>query len=85
MSRVRIYNPGMECMDPEERRALQGERLRQTVRHVYDNVSLYRERMDAKGVSPDDIHTVDDLRLLPFTEKTDLRATFRDGLFEVRR
>ena len=85
MSRVRIYNPGMECMDPEERRALQGERLRQTVRHVYDNVSLYRERMDAKGVSPDDIHTVDDLRLLPFTEKTDLRDTFPYGLFAVPR
>ena len=85
MSRVRIYNPGMECMDPEERRALQGERLRRTVRHVYDNVSLYRERMDAKGVSPDDIHTVDDLRLLPFTEKTDLRDTFPYGLFAVPR
>ena len=26
-----IYNKEMECMDPEERRKLQGERLRKTV------------------------------------------------------
>ena len=85
MSRVRIHNPGMECMDPEERRALQGERLRKTVRHVYDNVPLYRERMDAKGVTPDDIQTIDDLKLLAFTEKTDLRDTVPYGLFAVPR
>ena len=70
-------------MNPEEKKALQSERLRKTVKHVYDNVTLYRERMDAKGVSPDDIQSVDDLKLLPFTEKTDLRDTFPFGLFAV--
>ncbi|MBR1555176.1 MAG: phenylacetate--CoA ligase [Oscillospiraceae bacterium] len=83
MSEPRIYNPEMECMNPDEKKALQGERLRKTVKHVYDNVTLYRERMDAKGVSPDDIQSVDDLKLLPFTEKTDLRDTFPFGLFAV--
>ncbi len=83
MSEYRIYNPEMECMSPEQKKALQSERLRKTVKHVYDNVTLYRERMDAKGVSPEDIHSVDDLKLLPFTEKTDLRDTFPFGLFAV--
>ena len=83
MSEPRIYHPEMECMNPEEKKALQSERLRKTVKHVYDNVTLYRERMDAKGVSPDDIQSVDDLKLLPFTEKTDLRDTFPFGLFAV--
>lgn len=83
MSEYRIYNPEMECMSPEQKKQLQSERLRQTVQHVYDNVTLYRERMDAKGVSPEDIHSVDDLKLLPFTEKTDLRDTFPFGLFAV--
>ncbi|MBE6851732.1 MAG: phenylacetate--CoA ligase, partial [Ruminococcus sp.] len=73
----------MECMDIEQRRELQGKRLRETVEHVYKNVPLYRERMDAKGVKPEDIKTVDDIRLLPFTEKTDLRDTFPFGLFAV--
>ena len=83
MSEPRIYNPEMECMNPDEKKALQGERLRKTVKHVYDNVTLYRERMDAKGISPEDIQSVDDLKLLPFTEKTDLRDTFPFGLFAV--
>ena len=83
MSESRIYNPEMECMNPEQKKELQSERLRKTVKHVYENVALYRERMDAKGVSPDDIKTVDDLKLLPFTEKTDLRDTFPFGLFAV--
>ena len=83
MSESRIYNPEMECMNPEQKRELQGERLRKTVKHVYENVALYRERMDAKGISPEDIKTVEDLKLLPFTEKTDLRDTFPFGLFAV--
>ena len=83
MSEARIYNPEMECMNPDEKKALQSERLRRTVKHVYDNVTLYRERMDAKGISPEDIQSVDDLKLLPFTEKTDLRDTFPFGLFAV--
>lgn len=79
----KIYNPEMECMDPVKRRQMQGERLRRTVRHEYDNVPLYRERMDAKGIKPEDIRSVDDLRYLPFTEKTDLRDTFPFGLLAV--
>lgn len=77
----KIYNPQMECMDREELRELQNKRLRETVKLEYENVAVYRERMDAKGVKPEDIKTVDDLRLLPFTEKTDLRDQFPFGLF----
>ena len=83
MSEPRIWNPEMECMDPEERRKLQGQRLRETVQHEYDNVAYYRERMDAKGVKPEDIETIDDIVKLPFMEKTDLRDTFPFGLFAV--
>lgn len=83
MSAPRIYNPERECMSPEEKKAWQSEHLRKTVRHVYENVALYRERMDAKGVTPEDIQSVDDLKLLPFTEKTDLRDTFPFGLLAV--
>ena len=51
------------------------------VKREYENVPLYRERMDEKGVKPADIRTVDDLQYLPFMEKTDLRDTFPYGLF----
>ena len=77
----KIYNPKIECMPREELRELQNERLRKTVRLVYDKVEVYRKRMDEKSVKPEDIKTVDDLHLLPFTQKTDLRDYFPYGLF----
>jgi phenylacetate-CoA ligase len=67
-------------MDRQELRELQNNRLRATVKLEYENVAVYRERMDARGVKPEDIKTVDDLRLLPFMEKTDLRDQFPFGL-----
>lgn len=77
----KIYNPEMECIDREELRKIQGERLKKVVAHTYNNVPLFRKRMDEKGVKPEDIHSVDDIVLLPFTEKTDLRDEFPFGLF----
>ncbi|MBQ2698425.1 MAG: phenylacetate--CoA ligase [Firmicutes bacterium] len=76
----KIYNPEMECMSREELTKLQGERLAKTVKLVYDNVPTYRERMDAKGVKPEDITCLADIVKLPFTEKTDLRDQFPFGL-----
>ena len=77
----KIYNPEIECMSREAIREMQNERLQKTIRLVYDKVEVYRKRMDEKGVKPEDIKTVDDLHLLPFTEKTDLRDYFPYGLF----
>ena len=75
-----MYNPKMEAISRDELHALQSERLRWTVKHEYDNVPVYRARMDAKGIRPEDIRDVDDLKYLPFMEKTDLRDQFPYGL-----
>lgn len=64
-------------------RVLQLERLQWTVRHAYDNVALYRRKFDEAGVHPDHIRTLDDIRLLPFTTKADLRETYPYGMFAV--
>lgn len=79
----KIFNPQMECMSRDERMHLQGERLKQVVRREYDHVPMYRERMDEKGIKPEDIKTVEDIRYLPFMEKTDLRDQWPYGLFAV--
>ena len=79
----KIWNPKMECMSRDERMQLQSERLVKTVRHEYDNVPMYRARMDAKGVKPEDIRGIEDLKYLPFMEKTDLRDEFPFGLLAV--
>lgn len=76
-----IYNDAMECMDFDERKKLQGERLRATVELEYNNVPAYRKRMDEAGVKPEDINEIEDIVKLPFTQKTDLRDNFPYGLF----
>lgn len=76
-----IYNDAMECMDFDERKKLQGERLRATVELEYNNVPAYRKRMDEAGVKPEDINGIEDIVKLPFTQKTDMRDNFPYGLF----
>lgn len=77
------YQKKIETASREAIRALQSERLAATVRRVYENVPLYRQRMDEAGVSPDEIRSVDDLYKLPFTYKQDLRDTYPYGMFAV--
>ncbi|MBM4154178.1 MAG: phenylacetate--CoA ligase [Lentisphaerae bacterium] len=62
-------------------RRIQLQRLRATVERAYRNVPLTRGRMDALGMKPDDVRTLDDVRRLPFTVKTDLRDTYPYGMF----
>ena len=80
-----IWNPEKECMSREDLRKLQSERLVKIVKHAYDNVPMYRERMDALGVKPEDIKNIDDIVKLPFTTKKDLRDYYPDSLFAVPR
>ncbi len=62
-------------------RALQLRRLKSVTRRVYDQVALFRERMQARNITPDNIKSLEDIALLPFTQKTDLRDTYPFGLF----
>ncbi len=62
-------------------RAVQAERLRAMATRAYERVPYYREKMDALGVKPADIRTADDVRRLPFTDKTALRDNYPFGLF----
>ncbi len=74
------YQPEIECASAEELRAIQNEKIVKQVKHVYENVAYYRNLMDEKGVTPDDIKSVDDLHKLPFLTKADLRDAYPYGL-----
>ena len=74
------YQPEIECASREQIRAWQDERLVKQVRHVYENVPYYRALMEKKGVTPEDIRSVDDLHKLPFLTKADLRDAYPYGL-----
>ncbi|HWU45504.1 MAG TPA: phenylacetate--CoA ligase PaaK [Humibacter sp.] len=89
MSTSRLTPPQASELDPEERmsrdelESLQLRRLQWTVRHAYENVPLYRSKLDAAGITPTDIRCLDDVRVLPFTTKDDLRQTYPFGMFAV--
>ena len=76
----RYYQPEIETMPVEELKALQSERLVKQVKHVWDNVPYYRQKMEEKGVTPDDIKGIEDLYKLPFLTKDDLRDAYPYGL-----
>ena len=82
-STERYWQKEIETASRDQIRAWQDERLLRSVRHVYDNVPYYRDRMAEKGITPEDIRSVDDLKKLPFTCKQDLRDTYPYGLFAV--
>ncbi len=64
-------------------RKLQLERLKEQVGSVYDRVPYYREQMDKLSVKPSHIKTLEDISLLPLTEKSMLRDNYPFGLFAV--
>jgi phenylacetate-CoA ligase len=75
----------IERASEDELRALQLQRLRWSVRHAYENVSLYRGKCEGAGVHPHDLRTLADLERFPFMQKDDLRAAYPFGLFAVPR
>ncbi|MBR3439255.1 MAG: phenylacetate--CoA ligase [Clostridia bacterium] len=76
----KYFTPEIETMAREDIRKLQSERLVKQIKNVYENVEPYRRKMDAAGVKPEDIHGIEDLHLLPFTTKDDLRDEYPYGM-----
>jgi len=76
----RYYQPEIECASQEQLKAWQDERLVAQVKHVWDNVPYYRKKMEAVGLTPEDIKSRDDLHKLPFITKADLREAYPYGL-----
>ena len=77
------FQPEIETMPVEEIKKLQSERLVKQVKHIYDNVPFYKNKMDEAGIKPEDIHGVEDLHKLPFMEKDDLRDQYPYGLLAM--
>ncbi len=74
------YQPEIECASREEIVKIQNEKLVKQIQNVWDNVPYYRKKMEEKGVTPEDIKSIDDLHKLPFLSKYDLREAYPYGL-----
>ncbi len=77
------YQPEIELASREQIVAWQNERLVKQVKYVYDNVPYYRKKMEAVGVVPEDVRSIEDLHKLPFLTKDDLRDAYPYGLLAV--
>ncbi|HCE42407.1 MAG TPA: phenylacetate--CoA ligase [Lentisphaeria bacterium] len=77
------FNPvsASDFLPEDELQDLQFDRLKKIVRRAYDCTELYRKRMKDEKIIPEDLTSLQDLKNLPFTVKTDLRDTYPFGLF----
>ncbi len=78
-----VWDPWYETMTRESLEELQLRRLRSTVSWVWERVPHYRELLEERGMRPRDLKSLEDVRSLPFTDKTALRDTYPFGLFAV--
>ncbi len=77
------WDEELETMPRDEMRQIQGGRLRDAIERVYGNVGYYTKKMDELGLTPADIRSIDDLKKLPFTLKSDLRENYPFNTFAV--
>ena len=82
-SSMPIFDRDIETASREHIREIQLAKLKDQVAWTYERVAWYRDKLDERGVKPSDIKTLEDVRLLPFTDKAVLRETFPYGLFAV--
>jgi phenylacetate-CoA ligase len=78
-----IWDKEKECIDREDLKQLQLERLQSTIHRVYRNVPFYRRMFDRQGIDPDSFSSIEDIKKIPFTTKNDLRENYPYGLFAV--
>ena len=52
----------------------QNERLQKLIQHAFENVPYYHRTFVERGLKPEDVRTVADLRKLPFLTREDIRS-----------
>lgn len=72
-----------ESLPRQEIEKIQLKRLQETVAYIYERVPYYREKMEKAGVRPQDLKSLEDIRLFPVTTKDDFRINYPYGLFAV--
>jgi phenylacetate-CoA ligase len=68
---MKYWNPYLETLDRQELNRIELSYLRNIASFAKENSALYRDKL--KGIDPNDIKTLDDVKKLPFTEKEEMR------------
>ena len=77
---MRYFEESVETMPRKALEALQIEKLCSMLEQIYGRNRFYTDKLDAAGIHPDSIQTLDDLRRLPLTEKSELVQAQSDAL-----
>ncbi len=80
---VKIWDPKWECASRKDIYALQEELLKEQVKIAWKRLPYYLNKMKEKGITPSDINSLEDLRLLPFTVKKDFMDNYPYGMIAV--
>lgn len=78
-----IFNEKMECMEKDDLKKLQSERLSALVSKLASVSPFYKKRLEENKITADKIKSIDDIKKLPFTVKEDLRDSYPFGLFST--
>jgi len=78
-----IWKKDVECLDLAGLKALQSHHLKKLIPYICRNCPVYKQKIDAAGVNPDAIQSIDDIKKLPFTTKEDMRDYYPYGLFSA--
>jgi len=84
MANSKYWNEKIETMPVQELRKHQLCKLREQVKHCYDNSVFYRKKFKDAVLKPADIKTLEDIQKIPFTVKNDLRDNYPFGMLTVK-
>ena len=80
----KYWNQKIETMPRADIQKHQLQKLKELVKYCYENSSFYRKKFDSVGLKPEDIQTLDDLKKIPFTVKTDLKDNYPYGMVTTK-
>ena len=76
---TQYWEEELETMSREKLQELQLQRLKKTI-NIAANAPYYKEVFSKHGITADSIQSLDDIRKVPFTTKSDMRAHYPFGL-----
>ena len=77
----KYWNEAIETMPREELEKFQLEKLKEIIKHSYENSPYYKRTWDEAGLKPEDIQSLEDLQKFPFINKITQRETQGVGSF----
>ncbi len=80
----KYWNEKIETLPSEEIKKLQLQKLKEQVKYCYTNSVFYHKKFDSVGLKPDDIQSLDDLKKIPFTIKSDLKENYPYGMVAAK-